>query len=204
MPQSRIRPAWRHEPVRTGRPAAPAPDWMPAWSSPDRTARRLCQVLALNMMRPVWLLGHAATPTCVISFSMVRMSRTRGMRWSVIGSSVRTHAARIGSAAFFEPLTQISPSSAGAAFNQEFFHSSAFPTLPPAALRAVASFVPGNVHASPSQSRCVHLPRRPERCGRSLDRRRRRHPERSGAHGRAASRSAAARSPSDCHTHIRA
>ena len=40
---------------------------------------------------------------------MVRMSRTRGMRCSVTGSSVSSAAASAGSAEFFEPLVGISP-----------------------------------------------------------------------------------------------
>ena len=42
---------------------------------------------------------------------MVRMSRTRGMRCRVTGSSVSSAAASAGSAEFFEPLVGISPSS---------------------------------------------------------------------------------------------
>ena len=44
--------------------------------------------------------------------SMVRMSRTRGTRWSVTGSAVSSAAASAGSAEFFEPLVGISPLSA--------------------------------------------------------------------------------------------
>ena len=40
---------------------------------------------------------------------MVRMSRTRGMRCSVTGSSVSSAAASAGSAEFFDPLVGISP-----------------------------------------------------------------------------------------------
>jgi hypothetical protein len=40
---------------------------------------------------------------------MVRISRTRGMRFSVTGSSVSSAAASAGSAEFFDPLVGISP-----------------------------------------------------------------------------------------------
>ena len=53
---------------------------------------------------------------------MVRMSRTRGMRCSVTGSSVSSAAASAGSAEFLEPLVGISPLSGGAALDHEFIH----------------------------------------------------------------------------------
>src|SRR5580692_2412749 len=48
-------------------------------------------------------------PISTSSRSMVRMSRTRGMRRSVTGSSVSSAAASAGSAEFLEPLMAISP-----------------------------------------------------------------------------------------------
>src|SRR5947209_20449253 len=46
---------------------------------------------------------------CPINFSMVRTSRTGGMRSSVTRSDVSRQAASAGSAEFFAPLTAISP-----------------------------------------------------------------------------------------------
>src|SRR5437879_4080294 len=48
---------------------------------------------------------------CAINFSMVRTSRTGGMRSSVTRSEVSRQAASAGRAEFFAPLTAISPSS---------------------------------------------------------------------------------------------
>src|SRR5580658_8080423 len=48
-------------------------------------------------------------PISTSSRSMVRISRTRGMRRSVTGSSVSSEAASAGSAEFLEPLLAISP-----------------------------------------------------------------------------------------------
>ena len=48
-------------------------------------------------------------PMSTSSRCMVRMSRTRGMRCSVTGSSVSSAAASAGSAEFLAPLVGISP-----------------------------------------------------------------------------------------------
>ena len=52
---------------------------------------------------------------------MVRMSRTRGMRWSMTGSAVSRAAASAGSAEFLAPEVGMEPTK-GAALDDEFIH----------------------------------------------------------------------------------
>ena len=51
-------------------------------------------------------------PISTSSRSIVRISRTRGMRFRMTGSSVSSAAASAGRAEFFDPLAGISPLSA--------------------------------------------------------------------------------------------